>query len=80
MLELAEVEACDLADLLKSVNESVSMYEELSGGFRNVQIVLEEALNGHKCLAVEGLHPVNSYEKSPSVATDGFGGRTGISP
>ena len=55
MLELTEVEACDLADLFKSVNKSVSMYEELSRGFGNVEVILEEALNGHKGLAVERL-------------------------
>ena len=53
VLEFTKVKSCDLADLFKSVYESISMYEKLSGGFGNVKIVIEEALNCHQSLTVE---------------------------
>ena len=53
VVELTKVKTGELSDLLKTVNESVSMYEELSRGLRNVKVVFEEALYGHESLAVE---------------------------
>ena len=47
MLKLTQIKSCKLADLLKSVNKSVSVNEQLSGCFGNVQVVFEELLNGH---------------------------------
>ena len=55
VLKLAEIETCDLTDLLKSVYKSVSVYEELSRGLGYVQVVLEERLHGHKSLAIKRL-------------------------
>ena len=55
MVELTKVKTGELSDLLKTVNKGVSMYEELSRGLGNVEIVLKEALHGHKSLAVERL-------------------------
>ncbi len=53
VVELAQVETCELAYFLKSVNEGISVYEELSRGLGDVQVVLEEALDCHKGFAVE---------------------------
>ena len=55
VVELTKIKAGELSDLLKTVNEGVSVYEELSGGFGNVEVVLEEALYGHKSFTVERL-------------------------
>ena len=55
MLELTEVKTCELTNLFKAVNESVSMNEELTRGLGNIKVILEEALNGHKCFTVEAL-------------------------
>ena len=55
MLELSEVETGELSDLLEAVDQRVSVYEELSRGLGDVEVVLEEALDGHEGLAVEAL-------------------------
>ena len=55
MVELTKIKAGELSDLLKTVNEGVSVYEELSGRLGNVKVVLEEALYGHKGFTVERL-------------------------
>ena len=53
MVELTQVEPGDLFDLFEAVNERVAMYEQLSGGFGNVQVVVEEGMYGLKRFAVE---------------------------
>ena len=53
MVEFTQVETGELADLFKTVHESISVYEEFSGGFGNVEVVFEEALDGHEGFAVE---------------------------
>ena len=55
MLELTKIKSCELADLFKSVYKGVSVYEKLTRCFGNVEVILEEALNGHKGLLVERL-------------------------
>ena len=47
MVKLTKVKAGKLSDLLKSVYEGVTVYEELSRGLGNVKVVLEEALYCH---------------------------------
>jgi hypothetical protein len=53
VLELAKIEACELSDLLKTVNERISVYKELSRSLGNVEVILEETLNSHKSFAIE---------------------------
>ena len=53
VVEFSQVKTRQLLDLVKSVNERVSVYEQLSRGFRNVQVVLEEALDSEQCFVVE---------------------------
>ena len=53
MVEFAEVETGELADLFETVYERVSVYEQLSGSLGDVEVVFEEALNGHESFAVE---------------------------
>ena len=55
MLKFTQVKTCQLADLLQAVNQRVSVNEELSGGLGHVEVVLEEALNGHQRFTVKGL-------------------------
>ena len=47
MVELAEVKAGELANFLKSVYKCVTVNEKLSRCFRNVEVILKEALNRH---------------------------------
>ena len=53
MLELTKIKSGELSYLFKTVNEGVTVNEELSRSLRNVKVVLEEALYGHKSLAVK---------------------------
>ena len=53
MVEFAQIQTGELADLFQTVNQSISVNEELSGGFGHVQVVLEEALDGHESFAVQ---------------------------
>ena len=53
VLELAEIKSRQLADLFKTVNQRISMNEELTGGLGNVEIIFKEALNRHKCFTVK---------------------------
>ena len=45
MVKLSQVKTCYLLNLLKSVNKSIAVNKELSRGFRNIEVVFEEALN-----------------------------------
>ena len=53
VVEFTEVETGELADLFQTVHERISVYEELSGSFGNIEVVFKEALNGHERFAVE---------------------------
>ena len=55
MVEFSEVKSCELFDLFKSVNKCISVNEQLSRCFGNVQIVLEETLDSEQCFVVERL-------------------------
>ena len=53
MVELAKVQTGQLLDLLQAVDQRVAVYEQLARGFGNVQVVLEELLNGKERFLVE---------------------------
>ena len=53
VLKLAQVKACELTDLFKSVNQSVSVNEQLSGRFGNIQVIFKERLDSLERLSVE---------------------------
>ena len=55
MLEFTQIKTGQLADLLQTVDQRIAVNEELAGGFGHIQIVLEEALNGHERFAVKTL-------------------------
>ena len=55
MLKLSQIQSRQLTDLLQTVNQRIAVNEQLSRGFGYVQIVLKEALNGQKSLAVKRL-------------------------
>ena len=46
VIKFAKVKAGELSDLLKTVNQGITVYEQLSRGLGNVKIVLEDALTG----------------------------------
>ena len=55
VLKFTQVKSCHLADLVQTVNERITVYEELTGGFGNVEVVLKERLNGLQRFTVERL-------------------------
>ena len=55
MLKLTQIKAGHLADLIKTVDQGVAVYEKLTRGFGNVEVVLKECLNGLQRFAVERL-------------------------
>ena len=55
VLEFAQVKTGELLDLFKSVHQSVAVYEQLTRGLGNVEVVFEEALDGEQGLLIEAL-------------------------
>ena len=55
VLELPQVQPGDLLDLLQAVDQSVPVHEQLPGGLGDVQVVLEEPLDGEQGLMVQGV-------------------------
>ena len=53
MVELTQIQSGKLLDLLKTVYQSISVDEELSGCFGNVQVVLKELIDGIESFLVE---------------------------
>ena len=53
VVELTQVKACELLDLLKAIDQSVSVNKQLAAGFGNVEVVFKELLNGEEGLLVE---------------------------
>ena len=44
IVELTKVKTCELVNLFKTVDQRISVNEELTGGFGNVEIILKELL------------------------------------
>ena len=55
VLKLAQIKSGHLADLVKTVNQRVTVNKELARGLGNVQVVLKERLNSLQRFAVERL-------------------------
>ena len=55
MVKLTKIESGKLLYLFKPVNQRIAVYKQLAGRFGDVQIVVEETLNGEKRLMVESL-------------------------
>ena len=53
MVKLPQIKAGELLDLFQTVDQGVAVDEQLPGGFGNVQIVLEELVDGEQGLRME---------------------------
>ena len=53
MVELPQVQAGELLDLLQAVDQGVSVDEQLPGGLGDVQVVLEELVDGEQRLLIQ---------------------------
>ena len=56
VVKFAQVKSCELLDFFQTVNKGVSVNKQLAGGFGNVQVVLEELLNGKQRFLIERLN------------------------
>ena len=55
IIEVAQVKAGQLADLLKAVDQRVTVNEQTAARLGDVQVVLKEALDREQCLGIEGV-------------------------
>ena len=53
MVKFPQVEAGQLFDLFQPVDKGVAVNEQFSGGFRHVQVILKELMDGEESLVVE---------------------------
>ena len=53
MVKLAQVQAGELLDLLQPVHQGITVDKQLTGSFRNVQIVLKELVDGEESFLIQ---------------------------
>ena len=53
MVELTQIQAGQLLDLLQTVHQGVTVHEQLTGGLRHIQIVLKELVDGEQSLLIQ---------------------------
>ena len=58
MVKLAQIQAGQFFDLFQAVNQSVAVDEQLSGGLRNIQIVLKELVDGKERFLIQRIDGV----------------------
>ena len=73
VVELPQVQAGELLDLLQAVDQGVAVDEELSGGLGDVQVVLEELVDGEQGLLVQGVDGVLLEDLAQEDLTQGGG-------
>ena len=54
VVKLAQIETCELLDLLQPVDQRVAVDEQLPGRLRDVQVVFKEFVDGEQRLLIEG--------------------------
>ena len=67
MVELAQVQTRQLLDLFQAVHQSVAMDKQLTGGFGNIQIVLEELIDGKERFLIQGINRILFDPKAGAV-------------
>ena len=55
VVELAQVQAGQLFDLFQTIHQRVAVHKQAAAGLGDVQVVLEEALDGEQGLLVQAL-------------------------
>ena len=58
MVKFPQVQTSQLLDLFQTVHQCVPVYKQLSGSFRNIQVVLKEALDGEQRFGVQAVDAV----------------------
>ncbi len=55
VVELSQIQTGQLLNLLQTVDQGVTVNKQLSGGFRNIQVVLKELLDGKQRFVVQAV-------------------------
>ena len=55
MVKLAQIQAGELLDLLQTVDQGISVDEQLPGSLGNVQVVLKELIDGKQSLLIQAV-------------------------
>lgn len=53
MVKLPQIETRQLLDLLQAIHQGIAVNKQLTAGLGNIQVVLEELLNGEKGLVIQ---------------------------
>ena len=53
VVKFPQVQTCQLLDLFQPVYQRIPVYKQLSGSFRNIQIIFKELLNGKQCFVIQ---------------------------
>lgn len=53
VVEFTQIQTGQLLDLLQAVHQCITVYEQLTGSLRYIQIVLEELLDGEEGLVIQ---------------------------
>ena len=56
MVKLTQVKSRYLLYLFKSVNQGIAVNKQLSGGLRNIEVILKETLNGKQGFLVKAFY------------------------
>ena len=73
MVELAQIKAGELLDLLQTVDQGVAVDKQLPGGFGNIQIVFEELVDGEQGLLIQRINGALLEDLAEEDLTQGSG-------
>ena len=58
MVKLTQIQTGKLLDFLQAIHQGITMDKELSGSFRNIQIVLKELIDGEQCFLIQAVNGI----------------------
>ena len=73
MVKFPQIQASQLLDLLQAVHQGIAVYEELSGGFGHIQIVLKELIDGEQGFLIQAVNGVLLEYLAEEDLTQGSG-------
>ena len=73
MVKLPQIQTGQLLDLLQPVHQGVAVDEQLTGSFGNVQVVLEELIDGEQSFLIQGIDGVLFEHLGQEDLTQGGG-------
>ena len=73
MVELAQIQTGQLADLLQTINQSIAVDKQLPGSLGNVQAVLKELIDGKQSLLIQRIQGILLEDFPQENLTQGGG-------